>query len=357
MLEGLGAAISFHASIETLGFHMKCLSEDLERVAALLAEMIMQPSFPEDEWQIVRSQMLNAIRETRQDTYDRAYYRAMELLCGADNPYARYPMGGEESLAGIETGALARLHAETIAARSLTIAAVGDLEGEAGLGFLKRIFGSLPPGRAYPAAEEGRRWTGFEPPPGLRADHIELPEKFQVDMIFARPGLSRADKAYDAAFVANYLLGGHFSSRLCKQLRDNEGLTYSVYSRLRPGLGRIPLYISIGVHPENCERAREGVLREMERLGTGGVPQDEFDDALSHLTGSFPVRLESNRAVADMLLDGERYGHGPDVIENYVERLGKIRKAEVEIQASRLFVPDPMVMASAGTLKPAGGSG
>ena len=59
ILEGLGASIAFQASIEVFGFHMKCLSEDLETVAALLTEMLTEPAFPDDEWEIVRSQLLN----------------------------------------------------------------------------------------------------------------------------------------------------------------------------------------------------------------------------------------------------------------------------------------------------------
>ncbi|MBU1948489.1 MAG: insulinase family protein [Candidatus Eisenbacteria bacterium] len=351
ILEGLGAGISFQGSIEVFGFNMKCLSEDLETVTGLLAEMLKEPAFPDEEWEIVRAQMLNTIRESRQDTFDRAYYRCMEMLCGAENLYARFPMGSEEDLAGISVADLSRLHSKALAASSLTVAAVGDVEAGDAIDLLRRTLGDLVPGRPFPTREEARRWTGFAPPAGSPRDHVELPEKFQVDMVFAKPGLARDDAGYDPAYVANFILGGYFSSRLSKQLRDNEGLTYGVYSRLRPGLGIVPWYISIGVHPSNMEKAREGVLREMKILCETGVKDDEFEDAIQHLTGSFPVRLETNRAVADMLLDGERYGHGPDVIEKYVDRLRRIKKADVETQAVRLFEPESMVLASAGTLK------
>ncbi|MBD3336616.1 MAG: hypothetical protein GF355_13980, partial [Candidatus Eisenbacteria bacterium] len=350
ILEGLGASVSFRSTIEVVGFHAKCLREDLPVVVELLAEMLQQPAFPGKEWDIVRPQIVNAIREAHQETFDRAYHRAMEILCGDANPYARLTVGSEEALQQIKPVDLGRFHQQALAGRSMTVALVGDVEPEAGAALLERHLGDIDAGEPFPAVEEARRWTSFDGPSGVATEHVELPEKSQVDLVLARPGLSRLDPGYEAAFVANYVLGGHFSSRLNKELRDNEGLTYGTYSRLRPGLGVVPWYASIGVHPQNVERARTGMLREMDRLRAGGVAPGEFADAISHLTGSFPVRLEANRAVATMLLDGERYGQGPDVIESYLERLERIRRDDVEEQARRLFRTGGAVIVSAGSL-------
>jgi zinc protease len=350
ILEGLGATISFRSTVEVLGFHAKCLREDAETVLSLLAEMLLEPAFPPEEWEIARRQILGAIRDSRQETFDRAYYRAMELLCGAGNVYARLPMGSEESLERLAPEDLAAFHEKMIAGSRLAVAVVGDLEAGDAVRLVATRLGRMEPGTPLDTRAEAGRWTEGLEPEGVVEEHVEMPEKSQVDLVFARPGLSRDDPAWEAAFVANYILGGHFSSRLNKQLRDNEGLTYGTYSRLRAGLGKVPWYATIGVHPENVRRARDGVLREMRRLRDGGVEASEFEDAILHLTGSYPVRLETNEAVANMLLDGERYGLGPDVIETYEERLRSVKKEEVEEQARRLFVPERIVVVSAGTL-------
>jgi zinc protease len=350
ILEGLGASISLRSSIEVLGFHVKCLREDLQTVVPLLSEILRAPTFPGGEWEIVRQQILNSIRESRQDTFDRAFHKAMGLLCGEENVYARMGQGSEETLDSISPEDMRQLHKGSVAGRRFTVAVVGDVSPDEGVDLVKTHLGSIPAGEDYPTREEaGRRLSGIEPH-GRHYEHVELPEKSQVDLILVRPGMSRVDRRYDPASVANYILGGHFSSRLNKQLRDNEGLTYGTYSRLRPGLGTVPWYASIGVHPENFEKAREGLLREMKRLREGGVGDEEFQDAIQHLTGSFSVRLETNGAVANMLVDGERYGMGSDVIETYVDRILAISKDQVEEQAQSLFDPENVAMASAGTL-------
>ena len=350
ILEGLGASISFRSSTELIGFHAKCLSEDLDTVGGLLSEMLSEPAFPPEEWEIVRQQTLNAIRESRQDTFDRAFYRAMEILCGPGNVYARPITGSEDSVEALAVDDLRRFQAMGLAGRRITAAVVGDVSVEEGVELVSRHLGGLPAGEEYTTAQVARALTPAAVPAGDLTDHVEIPEKSQVDLIGALPGISRDDPSYDAASVANYILGGHFSSRLNKQLRDNEGLTYGVHSRLRAGLGLIPWYVSIGAHPDNLQRAREGILREMKSLCGGGVGEEEFEDAMSHLAGSFPVRLEANGAVASLLLEGERYGLGPEVIETYVDRLRAIRKGQVEEEARRLFRGEGMVLVTAGTL-------
>ena len=243
------------------------------------------------------------------------------------------------------------------------------------LALLEKHLGSLPQGEdsdrpaAAAARSEGERMGGegetierqpgegkptergtTEPRQSPRRDHIPIPDKEQVDIVFMRPGVARVSPEFRASALANFLLGGSFVSRLNQQLRDAQGLTYGAQSTIASGLHPGLWSCHIGVHPTNVERAVEAVIGEMRRFAEEGAGEDEVETARRHLTGSFPIRLETNRAVASVLLEGIRTGWGLDFIDSYAERVQAITREQVNAAARGLFNTADLVTVSAGTL-------
>lgn len=348
-LESNGARLGHGITREAVTLRGRALAEDLELLLGLLGETLRAPSFPEDQLRILKEDARAGLREAAFDTYARAYRRAGELCLGAEHPYARDSLGREASLAEVTSTDLEHFHARAVAGARLRLALVGDFDTPEILALLEQHLGALSAGDPAPIA--GLSATGAPPQgacPEERRDHVAIADKGQVDIVFMRAGIARTAPEFTAAALANFILGGSFVSRLNQQLRDTEGLTYGVQSGFTSGL--YPGFWSayIGVHPTNVAAAISGTLREMRRMVDAGVSAEELRIAREHLSGSFPIKLETNRAIAAVLLEGLRSGRGLDYIDRYTERIARVSLDEVNAAAGALFATDDLITVSAG---------
>jgi zinc protease len=121
-----------------------------------------------------------------------------------------------------------------------------------------------------------------------------------------------------------------------------------VYSQLQAGLGMGPWLTIAGVNPANVERAMDGILYEVRRLRDEPVPAGELADSQSFLTGSMPLRLETNEGIANTLLDIERYDLGFDYLLRYPDLVNAVTVPDVQEMARKYLDPDLYALAVAG---------
>jgi zinc protease len=345
-LESNGAFLEYGLGPEVALVSARCLSEDLALLVEILGETLREPAFPEAQLALEREETLVALRESAFDTFDRAFRRAVGLLRGEHDPYACDPLGTQEVVARLTRADLAAHHGRAVFAEGLSLAVVGDIDPARTLDLLERNLAGLPRAAAVnPAPAAGAGAT--RPAAGAAGERIPIPDKEQVDIVVAGPGVSRADPDFEAVGVANFVFGGSFVSRLNQRLRDSAGLTYGAQSQIVSGRDSGCWFASAGVRPDSVERAIEMILAEMRRMADAGPDAAELEMAKQHLTGSFPIRLETNRAIASVLLESVRFGRGLDYIDRYPARIRGLTLEEVNAAARRLFdSPDPIVVAA-----------
>lgn len=352
-LESNGALLEYGLGPEVALVSARCLSEDLALLIELLGETLCEPAFPPAPLALEREETLVALRESAFDTFDRAFRRAVGRLRGERDVYARDPLGEVEVVARLTRDDLVAHHRRAIGAEGLALAVVGDFDPARTIDGLERALAGLPRGRPAPACAAP---AGPARPaaPGAARERIPIPDKEQVDIVVVAPGVSRADPCFEAAGVANFVFGGSFVSRLNQRLRDSAGLTYGTQSQIVSGRDSGCWFASAGVHPDHLERATEMIRAEMRRMADAGLEAAELEMAQQHLTGSFPIRLESNRAIAWVLLESLRFGRGLDYIDRYPARIRALTLEEVNAAARRLLGdPDPIVVAAGAATRPA----
>jgi len=344
-LESNGARLGYGLRAEVVTFRARCLSEDLAMLIEILGDTLAFPAFPEDQLRLVIEDAKAGLREIAYDTYTRAYRRGTSLLLGPAHPYAREPLGREDVLEVLSSTDLHAYHERAVAAGSrMRLAVVGDIDVAATETLLVNNLGAIPRGDVnvdYRAGELARETRG--------RDHVAVRDKEQIDVVFLLPGIARTSDRFTAGSLANFLLGGSFVSRLNQQLRDQEGLTYGAQSVITSGLHSGLWSAYVGVHPQNLERAVEGTRREVRRLASEGAGEEELQLAREHLTGSFPIRLETNRVVGAVLLEGIRSGKGLDFIDRYTERVRSVTLDDVNAAARELWLSGEPVVVTAGT--------
>jgi len=121
-----------------------------------------------------------------------------------------------------------------------------------------------------------------------------------------------------------------------------------VYSELEAGLGAGPWVTVAGVNPANVERAINGILRQVQHLREELVPAEELADSQSFLTGSMPLRLETNGGLVSALLDMERYGLGFDYLQRYPALVNAVTVQDVQEMVQKYLDPEIYALAVAG---------
>jgi zinc protease len=184
---------------------------------------------------------------------------------------------------------------------------------------------------------------------GIVRKQVDMLNKMQSDIVMGLPGPARNEPDYLDAAVANHILGVFgLMGRLGRHLRDEQGLAYSIYSRLEGGHGPGPWAVAAGVDPANVERTIEGVQAETRQLRDAPVDVGELSDVLTHLTGSLPLSLETNEGVVGATLNMEQYQLGLDYLTRYPNLLSEIDPERVQAAAHRWFDPDNLAVGIAG---------
>jgi zinc protease len=325
-LESMGASLHFDSGPETLLFTANALAEDADRVLEVLADALRRPAFPSDQIEKARDELTVRVKVSNENTGFVASRMASEMLFPSEHPFHRSPMGTEESLAAIARGDLVSFHARHFAPNTVILVLVGDVRPATLVQHVSRLFSDWERNESVPPFVVPR---GPAPERPLRRV-VGMKGRSQVGVVYAFPGLSRNDPDYYPAMIMNYVLGGgSLQSRLMDTIRDKQGLVYGVYSNLTAGIGAGPILIRAGTNPKNTDRTAEEILRQVQIMHDEGATATELEEAVSYLTGVFPVRLETNAGVAAQLLGAELYGLGMEYIERYSDIIRAITLDQV----------------------------
>jgi zinc protease len=171
--------------------------------------------------------------------------------------------------------------------------------------------------------------------------------------VFGHKGLMRDDPDFIPAFVMNYVLGGgSFSSRLTEEVREKRGLAYSVYSYLSATDGAGLYMGGVQTANERIAESLEVIKAEWARLAAEGLTEEDLNKAKTYLTGSFPLRFDSNSKIANYLLFAQMEDLGLDYINTRNGLIEAVTLEDVKRVAARLLKPEELSFVVVG--KPVG---
>jgi zinc protease len=339
--DDLAIRMAFDAGIDEFGGGLQTLTETAERAFELLALALTEPRFDADAIERVRGQLLASLERDAKNPNDiarRLWYRA----AFGGHAYSRQPDGTIEGVRAIGRDDLVRFVAERLTREALVVGVAGDIDSATLGPLLDSVFGPHP--------ETGPPFAVPEVEPAARGAVIveRIPQPQSV-VLFGQRGLKRADPRFYTGYVMNQILGGGgFSSRLIEEVREKRGLAYGVFSYLSP-LEHAALYLG-GVATQN-ERVAESlaVIRtEFARMRDHGVSDEELADAKTFLTGSFPLRLDSNGEIANMLVGMQIADLGIDYLERRNGLIEAVTVEDIRTLAGELLDPDSFTVVVVG---------
>ena len=331
-IEFVGGSLEGDAGLDGATISLSVLKKDLGLGLDLLAEILLQPTFPPAELKRRSEDIAAAIVRAEQDPNTVAA-RVMAELLYPGHPYSRPVPGTAESVRRITREQVTAFHRDHYRPDGAVISVVGDVTvDEIRRALMSRLGGWTAPGGARPNIP----MAPSTPPVEQRSIKRALT---QATVSLGRPGIRQDHPDYFPLVVANYILGGGSASRLYSRVREERGLAYSVYSFASPARHGPAYFVGLQTRLDAVDEAIGLVKAEMSRMGREAVTARELELAKSYLIGSYPLRTDTSDKVAGLLISIEESQLGLDWPDRFKAGVARVTAAEVERVAATYMNP------------------
>ena len=343
----LGASFGASVSADRLSFSLRSLSDPelLAKAAQLAARQMAHPAFPVAVWRRDREKMVAALREslTRPGTVAAERY--------AQAVYSGHPYGSRstpESLQRIEVADMRRWHAQALRSCRAVVSVVGDVDRARADALVSTLLAYWPQGGCEPLPAVA------EVPALAAAQDIRVPfASAQAHVLIGQPGHKRQDPDYFALLLGNHILGGGgFTSRLTTQVREQRGLSYSVYSYFSPALHAGAFTLGLQTRPDQAEQAVQVARAVLAEFVQNGPTEAELQAAKDNLMGGFALRIDTNRKLLENVA-GIAWNQLPlDYLDQWRAQVARVSVADVRRAMARVLQPERMVTVVVGGRQP-----
>jgi predicted Zn-dependent peptidase len=334
--DGLGASVNAATGKEMTQLHARFLDTHLEAAFDLLAEMLLQPTYPEVDSE--RQVVLEEIAMYEDEPMDRVHDVLADAVWG-EHPLGRRVLGSADVIASIPVPKIDAYHRARYVAPRIVVAAAGNMRHDQIEDLAKRHLG--------PAAGDGADRGGADVPDRPRVSfHAKDTEQYHV--CFGGPGIARDDERRWALGVVDAAFGGSTSSRLFQEVREKRGLAYAVgsYSEQYRDGGIVAMYV--GTRADNVERACEVIGTELGRLQEDGLTDEELERAREHVKGRLVLSLEAPSARASRIGKAVLFDLPLLTVDEMLAKVDAVTPADVTEVAREFYAPESLSAAAVG---------
>ncbi|MFZ2899576.1 MAG: pitrilysin family protein [Saprospiraceae bacterium] len=338
----MGASLNSSGS----GLFGSCLTKHTDGLLDVMADVLMNPVFPTDEFEKLKKQTLSGLALSKNDPNAIAGNVESVLNFGAKHPYGNIQSEGSTEKITVD---VCKAYYQTYFRPNISyLVVVGDIKLDQAKTLAQKYFGNweMRPVQKLeyetPKRPDQAR-VAFVDKPGAVQSVIHV--TYPIDL---KPGSPDAI----VASVMNTALGGYFGSRLMSNLREDKAYTYGARSNLNtdPLIGSFRAFAS--VRNEVTDSAMIQFLYEINRLRTDKMPEDELAMVKNYMSGGFARSLESPQTVARFALNTVRYNLPKDYYATYLEKLSAVTADDVMAAAKKFLQPDQAYLLIVGN-KPA----
>jgi len=326
-IDSVGGVLNAFTCREYLCFYAKVLSDALPKAVDLLTDIFLNSSFDASEVEKERKVILQEIRMIK-DSPDNYIH---ELFCQSfwkSHPLGMSIVGTEESVAGLTRDVLLETRHERFRADDIIICAAGNVRHEDLISLLARQFAEVPAG-SYACSGAP---PCYEKRLGILEKDLE-----QVHLCLGTRALPQDSPLRYAGYILNTILGGSISSRLFQEVREKQGLAYSVYSYVLSHSDTGTMVVYAGTKPEKLVDVIDIVLNELRTLKAEPVSSTEMNFAKEHLKGNLLLSLENNDNRMTKLAKNEIYFGRQVPIREILDGLQSVSSEDVVDLGRGLF--------------------
>ncbi|KAA6440430.1 insulinase family protein [Dyadobacter flavalbus] len=336
----VGAFTEMTHSSDRIGIVVYCLSRFLNEVLPIVRELIRNAAFPEKELQELRNITIQNLRVNKEKNAFLANAAFRAKLFGSNHPYGQSQE--EDNISGLSLDAITGHYNKFIRNGKFTVVLAGQIE-EKDIEAVNKYLGAEP---VFNNSDE----AGYTPEAAYQNSEVvvERPESVQSSIRMGRILFTRHHPDYFKMLVTNEILGGYFGSRLMKNIREEKGLTYGISSHLITLKNEGYFMVATDVKKEFTQQTIDEIKKEIYRLQTEPVGENELQTVKNFMAGEFAGSLNTAFEVADrqkiLLLDGLP----SDFFNRYIDQIHATTSEDVLSMASLYLNPEDMVTVIAG---------
>jgi len=342
-----GGNINAYTTFDRTVYYIDLPSEHTAVAIDLLADAVLHSTLPADETTKEKEVILREIAMTKDDPENRLW-DSLFATAFREHPYRQPIIGHKDVFSAVTREDLLSFYKTYYRPDTTTLVIVGDVNAQQAVSQIKAAFGDWK----NPAGPKPVVVIPDVPAPAKApaTQVIAIPDTPQTSILFGyNGGLKQNNPDYYAAQIMNFIVGGSvFGSRLGKIIRDDNGLAYSVSSGIQAQHGSGPYQFFVGTNPKNATRALNLLRQTLSQIKQYGVTPDEIEQAKLYITGSYPIRLETNAGVASVLLMAQDNDLGLDFPYRRNALYNAVTPAQVKVAIQKYLRPSEGALIIAG---------
>jgi zinc protease len=342
----LGAGLGTGSDLDASYVSLSALKEKLDPALEIYADVILDPRFPEADFQRLLKLQIAQIQQEKSSPFTMALRVFPKLLYGAGHAYSN-PFSGsgyEASLAKLTRDDLVAFHRTWFKPDHATLVVVGDTTVGEMKPKLEKLFQGWS-GGAIPQKNIAAVVPAVKPVVYI----IDKPASPQSVVIAGQLAPSSADPERIAMETMNFILGGDFVSRLNMNIREDKHWSYGAGSFLSGARGQQPFIAYAPVQADKTRETMEEFRKEFEGiLGKKPITADEYGNAKKSQTLQLPGYWETMSAVEQSLMEMVRFDLPDDYLKLYPQRVLQLKIEDLDRAARKVIHPESVVWVVVG---------
>lgn len=337
VLEDNGIKIQPSASADAFAINVLTTKDEYDKTLELLNEVVNNATFEDYEIDKVKTEKLNTIKRNKDVPLQRAIEEYRDLIY-QNSPYSISSKILEKNIPHITKEDIINYYNSIFAPKNLVISINGNIDKDKTIQDLNNIFKPKENAKNFDFAQYNSKIPTVTTP-RQTIQKVPTTETAWILLGWQTNGVLN-EKDYATLQVIDSLLGSGMSSRLFKDLREQEGLAYQLGSGYSPNVLRGSFLLYIGTNPQTLDKAKSGLFAEITRLKTEYVGDKELQDAKEKLLGNYVIGLETNLDKASNIGWYEASTRGYEFKDKYEKLINSVTDSDIIEIANKYFTDD-----------------
>ncbi len=340
-VDSIGGNMDAFTAKECICFNVKVLDEHVPTALDILSDLVLNPVFDAADIARERGVIMEEIKMD-EDNPDYLVHEIFTQNFWKDHPLGKPILGTKETVKRFERQPVVDAYAHRFAPGNIIVSAAGNLDHDRFVELVTGHFHQMKPAK-----------NGFHSSAPKIVSRIILRNKKaleQVQLCLGVPAYPIAHEKRHAGYILNTLLGGGMSSRLFQNIRERQGLAYSIYSDLNPYRDTGCLAVYAGTSLASASKVVQSVVSEFRNLKAEAVPGEELRRSKAQLKGSLMLSLESSTARMSNLARQEMYFDRFYDLDELIEKIEAVTADDLHDLANEFFTTESVAVTVLGNL-------
>jgi predicted Zn-dependent peptidase len=339
-MDSVGGQMDAFTTKEHTCFYVQVLDDHLPLAVDLLTDILLRSLFDADELEREKSVVMQEIKMV-EDTPDDLIHDLFAAHVWKGHPLGLPILGTREEVTGFARDQIVAYFGEHYVPPKIIIAVAGNVTHDR----VVELFSAGFDGFQRPAVDRPGEPPRMQPGINIVPKALE-----QVHLIMGFPGLAHDAPERYAMFLLNDVIGGSMSSRLFQEIRERQGLAYSIHSGVQAFRDTGSLYVYAATDPANVSKVLKSTLNELRQLRKHGISIDELGRAKNHLKGSLMLSLESTSSRMNRLAKHEMHFGSFLTMNAMLEAIDQVRHEDVQTLLDEVLDEDHLALTTYGPL-------